>query len=221
MSNVTLARKHWDEAFDHFWNRDRERAIEAGRQALRLNPALARPHWIIGQAYSTLDPIDREAAIKEFRQLAQKDPHWPHSHGALGMTLAKQGRIDEALKCLREAFRLAPDQAWTRIELARLLLKRNNYQKAISVLRGPGSAFYTSIDAYRLLARTLEENGNYGRGHAREVWEHILTFDESMPTNRPAMAEARERLAAKPPASPGEILLARLKNRESEGGVNQ
>ena len=221
MSNVTLARKYWDEAFDHFWNRDRERAIEAGREALRLNPALARPHWIIGQAYLTIDPVDRESAIKEFRQLVQKDPHWPHSHGALGLTLAKQGRIDEALKCLREAFRLAPDQPWTRIELARLLLKRNNYQEAIRVLRGHGSAFYAPIDAYHLLARTLEDNLNYGRGNAREVWEHILTFDESIPANRLAMAEARERLSAKPPASPAEILLAKLKNRELEGEINQ
>ena len=39
--------------------------------------------------------------------------------------------------------------------------------------------------------------------------------------NRPAIAEARERLSAKPPASPAEILLAKLKNRESEGERNQ
>jgi predicted Zn-dependent protease len=221
MSNLTLARKFWDEAFDHWWNGDYARTIEAGREALRLNPALARPHWIIGQAYLTMDPVDRESAIKEFRELTRKDPRWPHSHGSLGMTLAKQGRIDEALKCLREAFRLAPHQPWPRIELARLLLKRNNYQEAINVLRVPGSAFHTLIDAYHMLARTIADNGNYGPEKAREVWEHILTFDESIPANRPAMAEARERLSAKPPASPAEILLAKLNNRESEGEIKQ
>lgn len=221
MSNLTLARKFWDKAFDHWWNGEYQRSIEAGREALRLNPALARPHWIIGQAYLTMNPPDRESAIKEFRELTRKDPRWVHGHGSLGGTLAKQGRIDEALKCFREAFRLAPQEPWTRIELARLLLKRNNYQEAIRVLRAPGSAFHTRIDAYHMLGRTLADTSACGSEEEREVWEHILTFDESIPANRPAMAEARERLSAKRSASPAEILLTKLKNRESEGEINQ
>jgi protein O-GlcNAc transferase len=168
MSKVTLAREFWDKAFECFFDGDRERAIEAGRKALELNPALARPHWIIGQAYLAFDPADRESAIKEFRQLVAKDPRWPHSHGALGATLAKQGRLDEALTCFREAFRLAPHQSWTRIELARVLLKRNNHAEAIRVLRGVGSPFYSALDAYLLLARALEENAHYGPEKARE-----------------------------------------------------
>ena len=221
MSNITLARKYWDKAFDYYFEGKSDRAIAAGRKALKLNPTLKRPHWIIGQAYLFREPPDRESAIKEFRQLVEKDPRWPHSHGALGATLAKQGRIDEALKCYREAFRLAPHEPWTRIELARLLLKRNDYAEAIRTLRGIASPFCTLIDAYLLLGRTMEENGNYGRGAAAEVWQHILTFDESIPANRPAIAEARERLSAKPPPSPAEIMLARLKNREQEGEPNR
>jgi hypothetical protein len=43
----------------------------------------------------------------------------------------------------------------------------------------------------------MEENGcygSYGRADVDALWEHILTFDESIPANRAAMAEARERL---------------------------
>ena len=39
----------------------------------------------------------------------------------------------------------------------------------------------------------MEENGN-DPADVRAAWEHILTFDESIPANRPAMAEAREQL---------------------------
>lgn len=90
-----------------------------------------------------MNPPDRESAIKEFRELTRKEPRWVHGHGSLGGTLAKQGRIDEALKCFREAFRLAPQQPWTRIELASLLLKRNNYQEAISIARSRFGFPYT------------------------------------------------------------------------------
>ena len=222
MSNITLARKYWDKAFDYFFDGRPDRAIKAGRRALELNPSLKRPHWIIGQAFLHPKIGDRESAIKEFRQLVEKDPRWPHSHGALGAVLHKQGRVDEALKCYRQAFRLAPHELWTRIELADLLLKRNDYHEAIRTLGGIASPFCTLIDGYRLLGRAMHEHGGYRRGDRwREVWEHIMTFDESIPANRPAIAEARERLAEKPPPSPGEILLANLKKRETEGEANQ
>ncbi|SRR6266849_6735162 len=206
MSNVTLARKYWDKAFEYYFDGESERAIAAGRKALKLNPRLARPHWIIGYAYLTREPSERESAIKEFRQLVEKDPRWPASHAALGGVLSLQGRIDEALKCYREAVRLDPQHPRMRIELARLLLKRNDYREAIRVLRGISSPFSTLLDAYHLLARAMEENGNYGRAEMRAAWEHILTFDETIPANARAMADARERLEKMGPVSQVEIL---------------
>lgn len=194
MANVTLAREYWDKAFEYYFDGESERAIAAGRKAMELNPSYVRPHWIIGQAFLHRETPDRESAIKEFRQLVAKDPRWCEGHVALGGVLLKQGRIDEALKCYREALRLKPKQPGVRIRLAQLLLKRNDYREAILVLRGVDSPFTTLIDAYHLLARAMEENGNYLAEETRAVWEHILTFDESIPANRPAMAEARQRL---------------------------
>ena len=221
MSNITLARKYWDKAFDYFFEGKSDRASAAGRKAMKLNPTYVRPHWIIGQAFLNREPPDRESALKEFRQLVAKDPRWCEGHNALGAVLAKQGRFDEALKCYRESLQLKPQQPGVRIHLAQLLLKRNDYKEAIRVLRGVDSAFSVLIDAYYLLARAMEENGAYGRADTRAAWEHILTFDESIPANRPAMAEARQRLAQEARPSPGEIMLARLKNREQEGAGNQ
>jgi hypothetical protein len=50
MSDKLTARDHWDKAFDYWWEGNVQRAIEEGRLAMELNPNLARPHWIIGQA---------------------------------------------------------------------------------------------------------------------------------------------------------------------------
>jgi tetratricopeptide (TPR) repeat protein len=206
MSNITLARKYWDKAFDYYFEGKSDRAIAAGRKAMKLNPRLARPHWIVGYAFINREPPDRESAIKEFRQLVGKDPRWCEGHVALGAQLSRQGRIDEALKCYREALRLKPKQPGVRIELAHLLLKRNNYHEAICVLRGIDSPFRTLVDAYHLLARRMEESGNHGRSDIRAAWEHILTFDESIPANRPAMAEARQQLEKMGPVSEVEII---------------
>jgi Flp pilus assembly protein TadD len=92
MAKITLARKYWDKAFDYYFDGESDRAIAAGRKAMKLNPALARPHWIVGQAFLFRRPPDRESAIKEFRQLVAKDPRWNEGHVALGAVLARQGR---------------------------------------------------------------------------------------------------------------------------------
>ncbi len=204
MSNVTLARKYWDKAFDYYFKGKSDRAIAAGRKAMELNPTYVRPHWIIGYAFLHRETPDRESAIKEFRQLVEKDPRWCEGHTALGGVLAKQGRVIEAMKCYRESLRLKPQQPGVRIELARLWLKRDDYREAISVLRGIDSPFRTEIDAYRLLARAMEERG-YGPEDVRPVWEQILAFDESIPANREAIEDARQQLEKMGPASEVEI----------------
>jgi len=204
MANITLARKYWDKAFDYYFDGESDRAIAAGRKAMKLNPALARPHWIVGQAFLFREPPDRESAIKEFRQLVEKDPRWCEGHAALGGVLAKQGRTIEAMKCYREALRLKPQQPGLRIELARLSLTRHDYREAISVLRGIDSPFRTEIDAYHLLARAMEER-DCASEDMRPAWERILTFDESIPANRRAIAEARQQLEKLGPVSESEI----------------
>jgi predicted Zn-dependent protease len=195
MANITLARKYWDKAFDYYFKGQPSRAIAAGRKAMELNPAYVRPHWIIGQAFLHGKKPDRELAIREFRQLIEKEPRWAPGHVALARVLMQQGRFAEALKSYSEALRLNPQQLGVRIPLAQLWLKRNDYHEAIRVLRGIDSPFRTSIDAYLLLTRAMAEDFvHYGRAEMRAAWEHILTFDESIPANRAAIAEARQEL---------------------------
>ena len=87
MSNPSLAREHWQKAFDYFWEGKYRLTIKEGRLAMKLNPNLARPHWIIGQAYQASEPADREAVIKEFRERVRKEPRWVEGHASLAATL--------------------------------------------------------------------------------------------------------------------------------------
>ena len=195
MTNVSLARQHWKKAFDYYFEGNRRLTIREARLAMKLNPNLARPHWIIGQAYF-IEPEDREAAIKEFRELVRKDPRWPEGHASLGATLMKQGRVDEALKCVREVLRLKPDYKWAQVEMAKHLLKRNEYGEAIAVLQGrpSPSPSQTMAEAYLLLDDLLARWGQPVEKR-REVWEQILALDESIPAFRVAQAEVSKRMA--------------------------
>jgi predicted Zn-dependent protease len=160
---------------------------------MKLNPNLARPHWIVGHAYLRADPPDREAALKEFRELVRKDPRWVEGHGALAGTLMKQGRKAEALKSIREVLRLRPNSPWAQVEMGKHLLERGEYREAVAVLMGkPNPPRFCNIaDAYLLIA---EFRMSWSYAEARAEWQYILTLDETIPANRVAQVEARKRL---------------------------
>lgn len=193
MPKTLTAGEHWDKAFDYFWKGDRRRTIKEARLAMELNPNYVRPHWIIGQVYLATEPVDREAALKEFRELVRKDPRWVEGHVALAGVLLKQGRTAEALKSLREVLRIRPNSPWAQIVLSRDLLKRNEYREAIAVLLGKASPppFCARVDAHLLIAELLM---NRSYAEARAEWQYILTLDETIPANRVAQIEARKRL---------------------------
>jgi len=193
MPKTLTAREHWDRAFDYWWEGDVQRAIEEGRLAMELDPSLARPHWIVGQAYMRADPPDSEAALKEFRELVRKDPRWPEGHASLAATLMKQGRKAEALKSIREVLRLKPNYPWAQVELSKHLLERGEYREAVAVLLGKTTPpqFCTMADAHLLIA---EFRMSWSYADARAEWEYILTLDETIPAYRVAQIEARKRL---------------------------
>ena len=193
MPKKLTANEHWDKASDYWWKGNVKRAIKEGRLAMKLNPNLARPHWIVGQAYLRAEPPDREAALKEFRELVRKDPRWVEGHSALASVLLKQGRKAEALKSLREELRLKPNRPWAQVHVARHLLERGEYREAVAVLLAKANPphFCTRVDAHVLIAELLMR---WSSEEARAEWEYILTLDETIPANRIAQVTARKRL---------------------------
>lgn len=192
--NIPLAREHFDKALEYYSEND-PRAVKHANIAAAQDVRWSRPHWLLGLIYSTVPPIRLEWAIEEYREVIRKEPTWATGHFNLGRVLAMQGRIDEAMIAQRQALKLDPKAVWTRIELARCLLKRCDYREAISVLRGRPSLspYYTVADAHLLLAEALA-GSHYGIKQARAEWETILKLDETIPAYRVAQTEARRRL---------------------------
>jgi Flp pilus assembly protein TadD len=139
------------------------------------------------------EPVDCEAALKEFRELVRKAPRWPEGHEHLGRTLMRQGRTAEALKSFREVLRLRPNSPLSQVAMGRYLLKRGEYREAVAVLLGKATPprFCTMADAHLLIADFVMIWDHVG---ARAEWEYILTLDESIPAYRVAQVAARKRL---------------------------
>jgi Tfp pilus assembly protein PilF len=194
MPKTLTAREHWKKAVEHYWNGDRRRTIKEARLAMKLNPNYVRPHLIIGCVYLSTEPVDCEAALKEFRELVRKDPRWPEGHTSLGRTLMRQGRTAEALKSFREVLRLKPESPWAQVEIGRHLLKRGEYREAVAVLQAKPNPphFCTVADAHLLIADFVM---TWSHEEARAECEHILMLDETIPAYRVAQVEARKRLA--------------------------
>jgi tetratricopeptide (TPR) repeat protein len=193
MPKKLTAREHWDKAFEYYFEADRRRTIREARLAMKLNPNYVRPHWIIGQVYLAIEPVDIEAAIKEFRELVGKDPSWSAGHACLANALLKQGRTAEALKSVREVLRLTPNHPWAQLQMSNHLLERGKYREAVAVLLGKSipPRFCTVADAHLLRAELLMKRSY---AEARAEWDYILTLDVTIPAYRVAQVEARKRL---------------------------
>jgi len=193
MAEKLTAREYWSKAVESWFDGKAQQAIEEGRLAMKLDPSLARPHWVVGHAYLRMEPPDRESALKEFRELVRKDPRWIEGHAALAGALRLQGRNAEALNSIREVLRLKPDNAWAKLELSKHLLERGEFREAVGVLMGKPTppTFCTVADAHLLRAELW---WNSSHAEARAEWEYILTLDETIPAYRAAQVEARRRL---------------------------
>ena len=66
MPNTLTALEHFKKAHKYYWEGNRRGTIKEGRLALRLNPTYLKAHWLIGCVYLSTEPVDCEAALKEF-----------------------------------------------------------------------------------------------------------------------------------------------------------
>ncbi len=76
-----------------------------------------------------------EMAEAEYREAIAGDPDHADAHLELGLALADMGRVDEAMRELETAVRLAPEDPAARQELAALLMDEGDYRTAIGHLR--------------------------------------------------------------------------------------
>ena len=94
------------EGNQHAQARQYDRAVEAYRQALRLNPESAAAHHGLGSVYINMGRAPE--AVEPLRTAARLAPQNAATRLNLGIALALLRRADEALAELNEARRLSP-----------------------------------------------------------------------------------------------------------------
>lgn len=103
-------------------------AISHYRSGLELTPAddplAGRIHFAIGGAYEKLG--DLANATGEYFKAIQLNPDFAASYNSLGIILAEQGQVEEAITLFRKGLQLAPDDRIIRqnLEHAQKLLQK-------------------------------------------------------------------------------------------------
>jgi len=156
-----------------------EMAIEAFRQAVKLNPDLAEGYFQLGIAYSLLErqmeqsgemtgPSDGktktnsqrafEHAIVAYKKWIEANPTDDVAHFNLGRAYAKLNRDEEAEKAFRQAVKLKPDDTEYQTELGAVLIKLAKYHEAIDPLKKA-----IELDDQNVRAQDLLEDAEAGR----------------------------------------------------------
>src|SRR5687767_4635652 len=120
---------------------DLKGAIEAYREAIKLEPGSAEVHLFLGHAYLKLEK-DSDA-IKAFKQSLKLNPDQPETQYGLGLAAFRTRRYDEAAAAFKKAIVLSPKMAKAHFGLSLA------YQE-LGDTRGV-------LDQYRIL-ETLDKN---------------------------------------------------------------
>jgi tetratricopeptide (TPR) repeat protein len=149
----------------------RRKAEEAGRKALALDENLAEAHVAFGQTYFQFAPSDFSLADRELRRAIELSPSLASAHFYLGVSLVRQGRLDESLEEFPKARLLDPlSSVFARQAAIPYYLKRD-YARALELVRqanelGPAFTATWEIGPYiqnRLFDEALAELENAKR----------------------------------------------------------
>jgi len=165
-----------------------EKAIDALKQAVKLNPDLAEAHFQLGIAYSlrekelenaqvvveeeptptkkgkkdepVLSDSDKafENAAKAYEKILKKDAKDAAAHFNLGRSYNKLNKDKEAEKALRQAVKLNAEDSEYQTELGAILIKLAQYEEAVRVLKKA-----VELDAENSYALDLLEKAQAGK----------------------------------------------------------
>ncbi|MCX5818469.1 MAG: tetratricopeptide repeat-containing serine protease family protein [Deltaproteobacteria bacterium] len=149
-------------------------AIEANRQAIRINPELANAWFNLGVAYHRLNRYNE--AIEVYRQAIRINPKDAEAWISLGITYNELKRYDEAIEAYRQGLRINPEyaaNAWFGLGVAYHKLNRWN----------------DAIEAYRQGLRISPEDAVaaiawFGLGNA---YENLKRWNDAIEANRQAI----------------------------------
>jgi len=124
----------------------RRKAEEAAHKALTLDENLAEAHATLGQAYTLFTPSNFSPGDRELRRAIELSPSLALGHHYLGVSLVRQGRLDEGLEELLKARELDPLSSIIARAVGLPYYLKRDYGRALELLRQAnelGPAFTT------------------------------------------------------------------------------
>ena len=138
---------------------------EAARKALSLDENLAEAHVALGQGAGLFAPSNFSLGDRELRRATELSPSLASAHQYLGLSLARQGRLDEGLEEILKARELDPLSSIIARQVAIPYYLKRDYVRALELLRqanelGPPLSATWEIGVYvqnRLFNEALAE----------------------------------------------------------------
>jgi TolB-like protein/Tfp pilus assembly protein PilF len=163
----------------------RRKAKEAVRKALALDENLAEAHAALGRAYTFFAPYDFSQGDRELRRAIELSPSLALTHLVLGISLGRQGRVDESLEECLKARELDPLSSIIARNVASPYYLKRDYAHALELLHQAnelGPAFTTTweIGVYiqnKFFDETLAE---LERAKGERKNDPILIYDTGM-----------------------------------------
>ena len=163
----------------------RHKAEDAARQALSLDNNLAEAHAALGASYALFSPADFSLADRELRRAIELSPSLALAHHYLGISLLRQGRLDEGSTEFLKAREIDPLSPIIARNAALPYCLKRDYVRALELLRqanklGPALATTWEIGVYiqnRLFDEALAELEKAKRERKDDP---ILIYDTGM-----------------------------------------
>ncbi len=125
----------------------RRQAEEAARKALALDENLAEAHAALGLAYTDFAPPNFALGDRELRHAIELSPSLAMAQQYLGLSLVRQGRLDESFEEFLKARELDPLSSIIARQLILSYYLKRDYARALELLRQAnelGPAFNTT-----------------------------------------------------------------------------
>jgi TolB-like protein/Tfp pilus assembly protein PilF len=163
----------------------RRKAEEAGRKALALDENLAEVHAALGLAYAHFAPYNFSRGDRELRRAIELSPSLALPHLFLGISLGRQGRLDEALEECLKSRELDPLSSIIARNVASPYYLKRDYVRALDLLRQAselGPAFTTTWEIGVYIQNKLfnETLAGLEKAKGERKNDPILIYDTGM-----------------------------------------
>src|SRR5262249_49775051 len=136
-------------------------AIDAYREALKLEPGLANLHLRIAvlMLEHSPEPEAWKLALEELSAELKINPSNPEAEYEIGEAYRKHGDLEQAIPSLRRALKLQPAFVEARSALAKALRQQKQTQEALAVLEPARDSNPANPAVHFLLAQLYRDTG--------------------------------------------------------------